>query len=410
MKQSCLTNTQEHENGYSFTRQLVNPFTRQLANSSTRYLSLLFLLLLLTACHTEQAANRHDEENEENAHLPGAVHFSRQQQEKIPFTIAPPMVEPLGELIRTTARIESSQADEAIISARVPGIVFFSGTHLTEGRNVAAGQTLFSVSGKGLTAYDSGVRLAEAKANYAKVKADYARAQELIREKIISEKDFMQTKTDYETAKAVFDNLSRNFTQGGQQISAPFAGYLKQLLVENGQFVEEGQALAIVSKNKTLLLIADVPSRHAKLLPLLSTATIRGEGKTMYSLEELNGKILSFGKSLNKDNRLIPVSLQIDNRTGLLPGAFVEIFLKTQTGNPVTTIPVSALIEEQGLFFVYVQLDPESFEKREVTLGATDGIRVEIRSGLDNNERIITQGAMAVKLAQSAGTLNTHEH
>jgi RND family efflux transporter MFP subunit len=372
------------------------------------HLSFLFLLFLLTACHAEHA--NHNEEEEDDMHIPGAIYFSRQQQEKIPFIVESPIVQPFGQVIRTTARIQSSPSDEAIIAARIPGIVLFSGTHLTEGRGLAAGQTLFTVSGNGLSNYDSGVRLVEVRANYEKAEADYTRAQELVREKIISEKDFMQTKTDYEAAKAIFDNLSRNFTKGGQTVSAPFAGSLKQVLVENGQFVEEGQPLAVVSKNKSLLLKADIPARYAGLLPFLSSATIGGEDNRVYALDELNGKILSFGKSLNEDNRLISVSLQIDNRTGFLPGAFVEIYLKTRNENPVMTIPVSALTEEQGLFFVYVQLNPEFFEKREVTLGTTDGIRVEIRSGLDKGERIVTQGAMPVKLAQSAGTVNAHEH
>jgi len=48
------------------------------------------------------------------------------------------------------------------------------------------------------------------------------------------------------------------------------------------------------------------------------------------------------------------------------------------------------------------------FEKREVQIGASDGIDVEIVNGINSNERVVTKGAVLVKLAQSAGTLDAH--
>jgi len=365
---------------------------------------------VFVACHTEPHTNQSIAGEEVHSATSDAIYFSRRQQEKIAFAAELPLIGLFGQMIKTTAQVQSSLSDETIISARISGIVLFSGNNLTEGRNVNAGQSLFTVSGAGLAENNSNVRFTEAQTNFRKAEADYNRAQELIKEKIISEKEFLQIKTDYETAQAVYDNLSRNFSRGGQNVSAQFAGYLKQVYVENGQFVEEGQPLALVSKNKSLILKADVSPRYAGLLPFLSSATIRGGDKITYSLEELNGKFLSFGKSLIQDNYSIPVSLQIDNKAGFLPGAFVEINLKTQSEKPAMTLPVSALTEEQGVFFVYVQLNPEAFEKREVKLGLSDGIRTEIIAGLDKTEQVVTQGAMSVKLAQATGVLDAHAH
>ncbi|MCK7461958.1 MAG: hypothetical protein MZU84_07820 [Sphingobacterium sp.] len=53
-------------------------------------------------------------------------------------------------------------------------------------------------------------------------------------------------------------------------------------------------------------------------------------------------------------------------------------------------------------------MTPELFEKREVLPGVTDGIRTEILKGIFENERIVTQGAVFIKLAQSTGTLDAH--
>jgi RND family efflux transporter MFP subunit len=361
--------------------------------------------LALVACKHNHSGEEISGDKEENIN---AIHFDVQQQEKIAFATELPRVELFGQVIQTTAQIQSSSSDEALIVARITGIVFVTGENYTEGQYVNSGQSLFSISGTGLAENNSNTRFVDAQKNYQKTEADYMRAKELIKEKIISEKEFLLAKTDYEKAKAAYDNLSRHFSAQGQKVLAPFPGYVKQILVENGQFVEEGQALSLVSKNKSLILKADVPLKYAGLLPSLASATVRSADKTVYTLEELNGKILSFGKSLNTDSYRIPVSIRIDNRTGFIAGSFVEVWLKTQSEKPVMTLPVSSLTEEQGIYFVYVQLSPDTFEKREVTLGISDGIRVEIRSGLDKNEKVVAQGAVSVKLAQSAGITDAH--
>jgi RND family efflux transporter MFP subunit len=365
--------------------------------------------LAFVACHhKEQAYKGHEPAEAEAMEAnPDAIRFGKEQQEKIEFSVAYPVIEPFGQVIRTTALIQSSQADEMLVPARTSGIVLFSGNTITEGQSVRAGRQLFAISGEGMAANNSNVRFVEAKNNYLQTEAAYKRAEELVKTKIISEKDFFQAQTDYEIAKAVYDNLYKNFNSKGQAVTLAFDGYIKQLFVENGQYVEEGQALLSLSKNKSLVLKADVSPKYAGLLHRLSSATIHTSAAT-YNLAELNGKILSFGKSLNEDNYMIPVSLQIDNKAGFLPGGFVEVCLKTRSENPVMTIPASALTEEQALFFVYVQLNPESFEKREVRIGETDGIRTEILSGLDKTDMVVTKGAVSVKLAQASGALDPH--
>jgi multidrug efflux pump subunit AcrA (membrane-fusion protein) len=186
-------------------------------------------------------------------------------------------------------------------------------------------------------------------------------------------------------------------------------GFVKHLFVKNGQYVEAGQPVVIISQNKTLLLRAEVQQKYATYLMSISTANIRTtEDNKTYTLEELNGKVLSFGKTTTPDNYLIPVSIQINNSASFVPGGFVELFLKTVSNSKALTLPNTSLLEEQGVFFVYVQVTPELFEKREIKPGVTDGIRTEILSGISENERVVTKGAIMIKLAQATGTLDAH--
>ena len=74
------------------------------------------------------------------------------------------------------------------------------------------------------------------------------------------------------------------------------------------------------------------------------------------------------------------------------------------------TLPVGALTEEQGAFFVYVQADSTCYVRREVRLGETDGRRVEVKSGLKAGERVVTRGAIRVRLASAANVIPAHTH
>ena len=127
-----------------------------------------------------------------------------------------------------------------------------------------------------------------------------------------------------------------------------------------------------------------------------------------FTLEELNGRVVSFGKSSDLANPLIPVVFQVKNSAGLLSGSFVEMYIKTQTNAQAITVPNESVVEEMGNYFVYVQLTPEFFEKREIKKGVTDGFRTEVVSGIADSDRVVAKGAILVKLAQASGSLDEH--
>ncbi|HYQ57886.1 MAG TPA: efflux RND transporter periplasmic adaptor subunit, partial [Draconibacterium sp.] len=223
------------------------------------------------------------------------------------------------------------------------------------------------------------------------------------------EQELLNAKNTYEISKTVYENLSKNFNESGQLVKSKMSGFVKQIFVSNGQYVAAGQPLVSISQNNKLLLTAQVQQKYLSILPSIKTANISTihDSKT-YTLEELNGKILSYGKSASNGSYLFPVSLEIGNHAGFAPGTFAEVFLKTMTNSKAITIPNSALLEEQGIYYVFVQLTPEMFEKREVKIGGTDGLHTEVISGLTADERIVTKGAMQVKLAKSTGALDPH--
>jgi len=338
----------------------------------------------------------------------GAI-FTKEQSWKLDFATEEVKIEPFGQVISATAQILPSQGDQRIIIAKASGVVNFSGQEIVVGKIVGAAQTLFAIEGKGMADNNITVRFSEVSAEYNRAKTDFERKKELAEDKIVSQNELIKSQTDFIRAEAVYKNFKKNFSSGKQIISSPIGGFVTQVLVQNGEYVEAGRPVLVVSQNKDLLIKAELQPRYYHYLSSIKTANfVNSNEGVQYTLEELGGTIVSYGKSAEINNPLIPVIFQVKNSVGLLPGGFIDVYIKTITSNTAITIDNDAIIEEMGNYFVYCQLTPEFFEKRLIHKGATDGYRTEVIDGVKTGERVVSKGAILVKLAQASGALDAH--
>lgn len=127
-------------------------------------------------------------------------------------------------------------------------------------------------------------------------------------------------------------------------------------------------------------------------------------------MSDLDGIIKSKSAVLDGNTTRFPVLFSVKNNGILSRGMFLEAFLLTGKKENAVAVPLTALTEEQGIYYVYVQTGGESFVKRQVEPGANDGFKAEIIKGLSAGERIVTKGAFQVKLAAMAGELPLHGH
>jgi cobalt-zinc-cadmium efflux system membrane fusion protein len=215
----------------------------------------------------------------------------------------------------------------------------------------------------------------------------------------------------YRVAKTVYHNIVNNYSSGGKQVKAPFDGYIKDILVAEGQYVKSGESLAVITKNQKLIIKADVSQKYFAQLPSISSANFKlAYDPTIFSLEDFNGRLLSYGKNAGINAGYLPVYFEIDNKGELLSGSFVEVFLKTEPVENTVVIPWSAVMEDYENYYVYVQVSGESFEKRDVKLGINDGIQVQVLSGVSEGEWVVTTGAYQVKMASMSSTIPAHGH
>lgn len=359
--------------------------------------------------HDGHDEEHHGEEKQETE-SGDEIKFLKEQAWKIDFANQEVKKGVFFYTIKTTGQILTPPSDEAIIAAKSSGIVSFNGNSYISGMQVYKGENLFSVSGSNLNEENINTKILEARLNLEKAEADYDRASELVKDKIISEKEFLVIENTYNIARSTYSSLTRNFTGSSIRVYSPISGFIRNISVQQGQFVEAGQPLAVVSRNNRLLIKADLSQKYFDMANQIQSANFKTPDGKAYSTESLNGTYVTYGRNVGMDNLLMPVNFEIDYRNDLIPGTFVEVFLKTTRIPDALVIPVTALIEEQGLFYVYIQTSGEGFVKREITVTGADGMLVQVLSGLTEGERVVTKGAYQIKLASMSGTMPSHGH
>ena len=147
--------------------------------------------------------------------------------------------------------------------------------------------------------------------------------------------------------------------------------------------------------------------RYASQLKNIADVNIVLPSGEAFSMNAVGGSVVAVGSSANSCN-MLPLTISTGSLAELVPGSIVTLYITSDAGTPVVAVPRTALVEEMGNFFVFVQNSPISFEKRAVEIGATDGISVQLLKGVSAGERVVTKGAVSLKLSQGAGALDPH--
>lgn len=366
--------------------------------------------------HEHEAGHVHDHEHEHEhtadehtgeTHA-GEISFKKAQAEAVGLQTRKVTPGAFTNVIKASGRVLAAQGEESTIVATVPGVVVFGKLPFIEGTAVRKGQPILNLASSNLSEGNVAIRTQSA---YEKAKKEYERMQSLIGDKIVSAKDFEQARLNYENAKTAWEAVKGKQTSDGVSVVAPQNGYLKNLLVKEGDYVSVGQPLATVTQNNRLMLRAEVSEKYYQSLPVIRSANFRTPyDDQTYQLSELHGHLLSYGKSSDANAFYIPVTFEFDNKGAIIPGSFVEIYLLTAPMENVISVPASALIEEQGIYSVFVKEHEEAYRKVSVTLGADNGKEVQILSGLKAGDEVVTEGAYQIKLASASNAIPAHTH
>jgi RND family efflux transporter MFP subunit len=338
----------------------------------------------------------------------GSIVFLKEQAWKTDFGIEKVQEMPFHGVIRTAGKISPTASGTTLILAKTPGVVTFARS-VNPGMRVEKGALIASVTGQGLAEGNPETQWLNARSNYERCRQDYERNTVLLNSKLVSRPEFEASEADYIMAKKEYDILNENIRGGGFEICAPVSGQLTRLLVANGARVEPGMAIAEVISNAPVLLETMVSSKYSGQIGRFSDGVIiTASGKAM-QISGCNGKPVA-GNTAVQTLGQIPVRFELGSNSDLIPGSIVTVYLWYDNQDLAITVPASALVEEQGSYYVFLEKTGESFEKRRVGISTSDGLRVRVTDGLARDEWVVVKGAMLVKLASMSGAIPSHGH
>ncbi len=151
-------------------------------------------------------------------------------------------------VIQASGSLQSASGDETSVAATMSGVVRLLRA-MPEGARVGSGQALFVISSEHMQNGDPADR---ARVAYETARSEYERARKLVKDRIISEKEFNTIKENYDIARIEQKALAGAKGKTGVTVASPAAGYVVQCLVKNGDYVTAGQPLMSITRNRKL--------------------------------------------------------------------------------------------------------------------------------------------------------------
>jgi len=286
----------------------------------------------------------------------------------------------------------------AQVSGYITGILF------KEGEVVQKGKPLYEIdSRKYRAAYDQAVaNLASANANLLKAQKDVDRYKYLEANDAVAKQTVDQAVATFETSKGNVDVAKAGIESAKTDLSyatitAPFTGRIGISQVKLGAQVSSGSTLLNTISSEQPIGVDFVineqdMARFYALQKKSTDSTFKlqlSDGVTTYNKP---GKILAIDRGVNNQTGTITVRLEFPNGDDVLKDGMSGVVkvLNNQSGNRLL-IPNKAVIEQMGEYFVFVSQDTIGKQKK-VTLGPKAGSDIVVLSGLNEGEKVITDG------------------
>ena len=313
--------------------------------------------------------------------------------------------------IRATGVIALAGGNENVIIANTSGKLDFHHNTMTTGSEFKKGDLLFTISGSGLIDNNLTMKFTQAKNDFLLSKENYFRAEKLAQNNIISEKEMQQRKAKYHSDSIRYQILKNNFGRNSLGVRASMDGNIYKLFVKNGEYVQEGQKLAIIhSKNHQLLKI-DLPKKYyPKIKDIGNIKFMQEYSDRIHNLKNPNTQKVGVENRLSQGNPYISLSYHLPHNHDLIPGSFTEVWLGIGHAEKSIVIPKSAIIEQQGLYYVYLKKGEEDFHKTHIKIDSFNANEAKVLSGLHFGDQIVVKGALELNISKSNSGASSHNH
>jgi len=302
---------------------------------------------------------------------------------RIPVQVASVELGPVSAAYEGTATLEARR--EATVVARTSGLLL--DLKVEEGDRVEKGQVLAR-----LDAEQHRLEVAQAKATLDRLQREFKRTKELHEKKLVSADEFERVRSELEAQQAAYDmaKLQLSYTE----ITAPIKGVISTRLVKEGNWIQEQQPLYRIDDFQPLEAKLHVPERELSLLESgypVSVTTDAVPGQSFH------GSVARISPVVDPDTGTFDVTVSMPNEDGSLkPGLFVRARIVYDQRQDVPLIPRTALLTEDGMSSVFV-VEEGVAHKRDIQVGYDDGHSVEVASGLEKGQQVVTIGQNSLR-------------
>jgi cobalt-zinc-cadmium efflux system membrane fusion protein len=319
----------------------------------------------------------------------------------------------LEQEIRATAVIRPNENRLAHVSPRIPGKAIEVKAVL--GDPVEPGQTLAELDS--LELGEKKAAFLQARTNLDVARRNYEREERLFKQKISSEKEYLEAKGEFERSQAasqaarealrlvgLADAEIEKITWGGKghplshfPLVAPFAGTAVEKHITIGELIKPDDKPYTIVDLSTLWILLDI---YEKDLGRISLGAETRLAVDAYPGELFQGKVTYVSNLLDETTRTAQARVEIPNPDHKLkPGMFVmaTIAVPVPGATAVLAIPNAAVQRIRDKPVAFVQEEEGVFVPRELKLGRDSGPYTEVLEGLREGERVVTEGGFYLK-------------
>lgn len=328
------------------------------------------------------------------------ISFLKEQQWVMDFAVEPAAEREVARSVSVPGEVVPVDGEQALVSAPVSGIATAEANRNAPsvGTFVRAGQVLAVLAP---TAEEGGY--ARIRENTERLQREAARARRLHEVGAIPKKRLEEAEHELSVARAEARAMG-----GGPdadyryRVRAPISGVVTARGFIPGGRVAAGEPLFTVVDPRTVWLRLQFPAAEASRLSQDARAVFTVEGGSRTRQTE---RLVSVGSAVDPQTRTVPVVFAAANGDGALRiGEYVRASVPVGGAVRGVAIPSSAVLDDNGMPVAYVQVEGETFERRRLRVGQTDGSVTEVLEGIRPGEMVVTRGAYQVRLASMSST------
>lgn len=274
--------------------------------------------------------------------------------------------------------------EEVVISSEIPGRL--TSLNIELGSNVSKGQLIGTVDTEATEKQIEELRKSIELANDV-----YDRQKRLWDQNIGSEIQYLQAKNNKERLEKSL--VSAQTALKKSKIYAPMSGSIALLMAEKGEVVAPGVPIARMMSTSRVKLVGDVPEKFVR--------NVKKNDKVLVKVPTLDysneAAVSRIGNYIHPNNRTFEVEVKLGNPGSILkPNLLALMYINDYTAKNAIVLDQNLVQQDiSGEYFVFtVKEDNGKFkvEKRIVEMGRTYEGRVEIKSGIAENDKVIKSG------------------